>query len=1593
LICLNEACAAISKGDCKSAIVGGTNIILAPALTTDISVLGTLSPDGSCKTFSSAANGYARGEGVVAIYIKSLQEAIRDGNPIRAVISGAATNCDGKTTGFTVPSAAAQESLIRHTYATAGIKESEISKTGFFECHGTGTSVGDSIEIEAITGVFGDSGGIHIGSIKPNLGHGEGASGLTAVLKAVLALENRIIPPNIKSMPLHETLYQNPRLIVPSEAIEWPSDRHERVSVNSFGIGGANAHVIIDSAASWTLSPAYQPKDVPSDSPQLLVYSAQTTQSLKDMTARYQKFLERIPENLSLVDIAYTLANRREHLPFRSFTVGTEGQPSIASFQTQTPSPDPPSVVMVFTGQGSQWPQMGREFFRTYPVFRRTVQSLDHHLQDLGKLAPYWRIEEELQKSTRLSRINEGEFSQPLCTALQIAVSDTLAAFGIVPAAVVGHSSGEIAAAYVAQAITARDAIVLAFYRGLVSKIQKKPGAMAAVGLSWKEVEKYLVPGVERACDNSPSSVTLSGDAEPLQKLIAIIKTECPGVLATTLKVEKAYHSYHMKEIGEEYYRMMKTSGISATRPSIPFFSSLTGDLLAEKSINSYSDYLGPGYWQKNLESPVLFNSAVSRILEDVRNPVFVEIGPHAALSGPLRQILTRSSSKALYISTMIRRKNAVEEFLKAIGKLWTLHVEVNLAELLPQGTCVPDLPSYPWSHQRSHWFESRVSKEWRMREHPHHDLLGVRVPECSGIEPVWRNLLHLDNAPWLRDHRVRKDIVFPLAGYIAIAAEGVRQISGVQEGVELRKVTVSTALVLREESPAELVTTFRHHHLTDSQESTWWEFVVTSYNGHAWTKHCFGQVRASTKESCGDIDIPQNKGMPHKVHIPQWYERARRAGSGYGYHFTTLEELRTSAGGAVGLGMAKARNNWHGDEANYHLHPVLVDTYLQLLSSAAHHGMRHGYRQLIPASVDFLAFSRSRADILTFYASCEPLSNGDGFLGAGSCVVDSKTVLRSSGVSVFPLAENIDTEVEQEASPTARSEWVPHIDFQNFSKMIRSTQDPAKYLPFLDLLAQVAITISKRLLSVDASEAPNPHMRMYKAWLNRQAPSYLDASSDTELLSRMDELLSILSKTAAAPIATAIAKVYEHIVTISSGERDGLDVLNTDCTLDKVQAFLKEFDALDFFQCIGHTYPNLRVLEVGAGLGTATVGFLKGLVRPSGQLLYSQYVYTDSLPGLVNAAKERFKRQANLEFATLDINIDPADQGFQDRKFDLIISTDVSHSKSKSSSALKHLRKLLSPYGRLLLQQPRAGLIWSKYILGVLPDWWDGTEVGLSDDHHGFLGRLGEELVTSGFQLPRDRLLESTQTNPLSTIVCVKPQHAKCSSNLVTLLCDTDDSEQNAHLYMELEGRGFQISRRRLGENLPAEQDVITLLDLEKPFLDGLNPESLDNLKNCLSSLDNRSGVFWVTKLSQTHCLDPSYGLVIGFARTVRSELDLDFATCETDNSITANGVGTLVDVFCKFYERDKDAVPGPDFEYSIDAGVVRVNRFFPFPLEDDLRVPENSDEAILRISRPGLLDSLYWEANPMLDLKGDEVQIVVHAVGLNFRVCAVLA
>ncbi|KAI9713353.1 MAG: Type I Iterative PKS [Chrysothrix sp. TS-e1954] len=1579
LVGLNEACMAIARGDCQSAIVGGTSIIMAPALMTAMSEQGVLSPDGSCKTFSADADGYARGEAIVSVYVKSLDAALRDGNPIRSVIIGTAVNFDGKTPTLSTPNPVTQEALIRRAYDTAGI--SDYCKTGFFECHGTGTSVGDVVETNAVAAVLGDR-GVTLGSIKPNLGHSEGASGLTSLLKAVLALEHRTIPPSIKHLPLNPKIpFQRAKLTVPDRPMQWPRDREERVSINSFGVGGTNAHVIVESVAKYTVPRATsEPKRAKSHAPQLLLLSANTANALKDMIDNYKSFLSTTSEDYA--DIAYTLARRRAHMAHRSFAVVAKDTfDANATWPSQDASLSgqngraAPSIVMVFTGQGATWPQFGRELLLlSDSIFSMTVRSLDKHLQRLGKTAPAWSLVEEIVKPARNSRVYEAEFSQPICTAVQIALVDTLASLGIKPAAVVGHSSGEIAAAYASGGLTAEEAILVSFHRGATAKLQTQPGEMAAVGLSWEDAQEYLVPGVVTACDNSPTSVTLSGDSDRLEDVLRVIKESHPNAPITPLKVKRAYHSQHMESLGPAYQQALVDSGVVGKAPLIPFFSSVVG----KRYGCSNDDTFGPSYWRANLERPVLFKAASSSILQcrEITNEVFLELGPHSALAAPLRQIFKHNASNAVYVPSLVRRQNSVESLLQTIGKLYARSVDVDFKALMPDGTCVSDLPRYPWDHQRRHWFESRISKEWREQTHPQHDLLGIKVPESTDLEPMWRNLLHVENVPWLCDHKIDEDIVFPFAAYVAMAAEAALQTCGALDEVSFRRIVVKTALLVNLENPSELVTTLRRQPLTNSLSSDWWEFSIFSHSGHVWTKHCSGEVRAEDIHEPSSLSQQPN-GLPRKVDIARWNDTLRRHGLNYGPHFQTLRDVRCSTGTAHEA-RASLRNNSWGDETYYHLHPVILDSYFQLLDIATWNGMARAYRRQVPASVESLTIRRCAEPELQVLATA--VYTEDGVIGHGSCESDSKQILQSSGVRVS-LFEKAAVEDDNDMPTAARCEWVQHIDFQDINHLLEHPRVSNSSYALLVELVHLVITLSSRL--AESIQVQTPHLAKYKVWLREQSMSQSKDLDADKMSQRIVPLFEHLRVTPFARAAESIVAVFHNMKSLLEEEKPILEILGKQCYFDDFIALMKEYDNSKYLQCLAHSKPNLKVLEIGAGLGDQTESFLKAMTRPNGQVLYSEYLHTDASSGIISTAKERQQGTINLEFATLDVSQDIADQGLEGRGFDLVIAQNVLSTTGTVRDSLRNVRGLLAPDGRLLLQEPEVGLLWTKFVLATLPDWWahdgdkrvDGPLMGLA--------RWQEELLAAGFE--EVDVVATNPTSPAGNVIVARSQCRRIPARKITVLCDNEE-EKSTSTIEELERRGYEVSRCSLDETPPQGQDVLALLDEQQSFFNNLTAAKFSKLKEFIIGLSN-SGMFWVTRRCNTGCLDPGYATVIGLARTLRSEMEIDFAVCETDDIVSSSVSSMLVTVLQHFQSRENSALLGPDYEYAIRNCQILVNRIFPFSDNQEWMAPDTSREAIVTIAQQARLDTLRWTALSARAPEPDEIEVEVYASGLNFR------
>ncbi|AEO68274.1 polyketide synthase [Thermothielavioides terrestris NRRL 8126] len=1004
LVALHQACLSLRDGEADAAVVAAANLSLAPDAYVGMSNLHMLSSTGRCYPFDVRGEGYGRGEGFVVMVLKRLRDALRDRDPIRSVVLGTGVNQDGYTaSGITHPSRSAQADLIRSVYARLGLRPHD---TAYVEAHGTGTVAGDQEELAAIADVFTGTDRslpLYVGSNKGSIGHTESTSGLASVLKAALILDHKTIPPVAG--------FANPKpglpldvIRIPTEQIPWPhaAGVTPRVSVNSFGYGGTNAHAILERGPY--LQQQQNSASSLAPSPRLFILSANSRASLTAMIQSHRDWVEQRDE-VPLADLSYTLCQRRSLLPWRFSCVAQDRDSLLEALGQGLASPPKervpakPDVLFIFTGQGAQWAGMGRELLQAAtpsPVFRDSIRASRDMLHSLGAA---WDLEVELLREDS-DKINEAQIAQPATTAVQIALAALLRALGVRPSAVVGHSSGEIAAAYTAGRLSHRAALRVAFHRGFVADVCKTRGlprgAMLAVGLGPQDAEPHLrdlTRGEARiACINSPSSVTISGDADAVDEVAARIAARGDGTFCRKLRVDTAYHSHHMRAVADEYRERLGDMDVEAPpstgdQGNIAFISSVTG--------LPWSDELDSSYWVNNLVSPVRFSDAVQTLARRHHDhggghAFFVEVGPHSALAGPVRQCLAAQDVPSFeyeYRSALQRKVSAVSSALALTGSLVERGIEVNLeaaAALAPglvTAAVLPDLPAYAWDHSTKHWHESRLSREHRLRAEPYHDLLGVRITDSTSLEPRWRHLFGLSTLPWLADHVVDGLVVFPGAGYLCMAAEAVAQLAREQapqrelELVVFRDVSFVRALVVPD-APQRVEAQLTLKSQPDAPFH--FTFSVTALSDGQWHEYCTGVVQGLLAADKADAGPHGMKDAGIKMSAPsaeelgadattsqgkEIYLEMAAAGNKYGPTFAGIRSLTVKADGSKVNALVEvpdiAATMPARHQAPHFIHPATLDVVLHTALPAV--WRRLGTGSVMPVRIGELLVSTTK--------------------------------------------------------------------------------------------------------------------------------------------------------------------------------------------------------------------------------------------------------------------------------------------------------------------------------------------------------------------------------------------------------------------------------------------------------------------------------------------------------------------------------------------------------------------------------------------------------------------------------------------------------
>ncbi|GAB1210895.1 hypothetical protein ATERTT37_000005 [Aspergillus terreus] len=834
LLAVHVAVESLRRGECSTAVVAASNLLLTPDIFITAAKTGMLSPSGQCRMWDAHADGYGRGEGVAAVVLKRLRDAVADGDQIASLIRATGTNTDGRTMGILMPNGEAQQRLIERTYASIGLNpRSACDRCQYFEAHGTGTQAGDPQEATAIHNAFfgahDDADCLYVGSIKSIIGHTEATAGLAGLIKASLSVQHGTIVPNRLLQEINPKIAPlASRLRVPGSCIPWPdrpAGTPRRASVNSFGFGGTNVHVIIDSYDPPCSGPGRGEPSLGATCRLPFVLSAASDRALGAVLEGFAQFV-RQNSQVDCEDLADVLMTRRSALSHR-LVLAARGRdellqevdriaPVLAASSTSTPVTRArdlmraPRILGVFTGQGVQWAQMGLDLLESCPAAQAWMAEFQDSLDGLPQqYRPQFRLLDELSAPASSSRLREPLIAQSLSTAVQIVQTNILRSLGLQFDLVVGHSSGEIAAAYAAGMLSARDAIRVAYLRGFATQNGStgSSGAMMAVDVTWAEAEEIChqppyCGKVSVGAYNAPSSVTLSGDVDVLRELHWILQSL--GKSPVMLPVDTAYHSAHMVPCAELYQQALGACSILIDQPSkARWVSSVYPDQEVQRE-----DGVDCTYWTENMLRPVRFAQAIRTVMTHASGlDAVIEVGAHATLRNPVLRTISSQRSAArvpAYISMGRRQTSSIQTLVHAIGSLWS-HLGPGALTLVPYRALfhahplppchsyLRDLPVYPFDHQERYWIETRWSRDRSHGVGRPNALLGFPCVKAGGTDRLWRTYLRCEELPWLSKGPISSTL------YVSMAVEAAFQMASRRS---LRLIRVSNLHVHRQIPP-----------------------------------------------------------------------------------------------------------------------------------------------------------------------------------------------------------------------------------------------------------------------------------------------------------------------------------------------------------------------------------------------------------------------------------------------------------------------------------------------------------------------------------------------------------------------------------------------------------------------------------------------------------------------------------------------------------------------------------------------------------------------------------------------------------------------
>ena len=1321
-----------------------------------------------------------------------------------------------------------------------------------------------------------------------------------------------------------------------------------------------------------------------------------------------------------------------------------------------------PQLTIFYIGQGAQWAGMGRELLNNYPIFAHSMSSAELHLSSLGS---DWSLLTELNKEPSESRINEAALSQPCCTAVQLGLVDLLRSWGIRPQTVCGHSSGEIAAAYAAGFISRHDALLIAFQRGkCVAKLAgQRPefkGRMLAAGVSAPRAQEYISKAsfkaygkVVVACINSPTSVTLSGDESAVKQVQTALESD--GIFNRLLQVDIAYHSYHMEMIQKEYVDTIRT--LRAERPSgdIRMVSSVTGTEISAEQMTA-------DYWGQNLVSPVQFSEALQSCLSVAGNressqtaaDVILEVGPHSALAGPIKQTLKamgHSVSGVSYHSALVRNVDAVESTINMAGELFSLGLGICFNAIndpchTSEKTILTNLPSYNWQHTTSHWSEGRVSSQYRHRQFPRHDLLGVLSHDCLPTEPTWRNYVRESELPWMKGHVVNGQTIFPAAGYICMALEALRQVT-IAGGrawknilCRFRHIVIERALLISDDTfQVETYFTLRKYSTSARELSSYWEefrIFSVSENGEV-AEHCRGLVSANPKNEVDDIDSSREKAFREnstrqeqtvaertcqaQSDPKQLYESLKSVGIDYTSPFSNLTDIKSSnLRSLCHVEIPQTKQSMPGGYQQTHvIHPGTLDScFHAAFPIILNNGMMTS--SFVLSSIDALdissEISSAPATSLLARATCEV--KGERSHRAQITVTEPSRnnleVISIAGLVLTSSGSKPSSNSSDRAKQCYRIEWsmdtasARNEALYQVGRIGMPEVSASQHRTICDCYVQVII--QKVLSSITPAEEAHmaSHHKKYMQWMRARKPLVKpNANAD----------LALREKVKAFGIdGVMLVHVGDHLEDILKGKVDALSILMEDDLLYQVYSSENmrrcNIQLVNYVRQLQFKNPQMRILEIGAGTANTAAPLLEGLTTDTAGLRreaanFEKYIFTDISSGFFEKATAKLEQYGDLvEFKKLDIEKPVDQQGFAVGTFDLIVASNVLHATASISATLQNVQALLKPEGKLaLVELTNPHSVWPM-IFGTLPGWWLGALDGREDSPLLGLEAWDKALNEAGFSGVETALkdYEPAYEHELSLMISSAiSKTAPCYPRTITIVCSEDEKAIASALSSHIAEtrKSIRIEQKSLSELDPSDKFCVVLLDVVSPFLASCSKR---NFKAIMNMCFKAKGILWVTRGASVDSCDPDKATITGLSRTLRSEdhslkfttLDLDpTSSCPLDMAQHIRNIldHVLLDGSQEYLSEN---------EYAVRDGTILIPRLVESRDLDDFvqcslgeKEPKFAllnqvDRALgLQIETPGLLETLYWADNVLHSASptANEVRVKVKMAALNFK------